>query len=85
MTSLHRTPYRLDDYRCTSVDQGDRCQLIQHDDDQHVACIRFEQTRGGRDFISEYRTWGAEWMKGRPGVDGLRWSPTFPGAQERAR
>lgn len=69
--------------RCTSVDAGDRCQLFTHTDGQHVACIRFEQTRGGKHFASEYRTWGAPWTKEPPGLGGLRWAPTFPSAHER--
>jgi hypothetical protein len=68
--------------RCTSVGAHEtRCQLLTHDDDQHVAMIKHDITpvRGFRKrSVADYRMWGEPWIGPTPGQAPLGWALTFP-------
>jgi hypothetical protein len=73
-----------DRYRCTSIDQGDRCHLFEHDDDQDIAMISHpvQASRASRRSYRplpapEFRTWGQPWTGPTPGESPLRWAPTM--------
>lgn len=70
--------------RCTDINDGHRCQLLAHDDDQHCAMVHFDigAARGNRrKAVVEYRRWGAPWTKPTPGQATLKWAPTFPAVE----
>jgi hypothetical protein len=73
--------------RCESVDDGVRCQLFIHDDDQHAALIfdEIDERTARRARIqarkAEYKTWGEPWTKARPGEGLLPWAGDFPRAE----
>jgi hypothetical protein len=75
------------DNRCANVAPGAgehrsvRCQLMPHNDDQHVAMISQNPRpeHGVRaTSASEYRTWGEPWTKSPPGHGWLPWAISFP-------
>jgi hypothetical protein len=78
---VHLSMGRHDD-QCVEVDDfAHRCQLLAHEDGQHVAMVKFDvlARRGNRWHAGvEYRRWGQLWTKPEPGQATLRWAPTFP-------
>lgn len=79
----HELPAFVDAERCVSVRPVSlglariRCQLIVHDDDQHVAMVAFDAF-AKRGNVAEYAIWGNPWTKVEPGQGPLAWSPSFP-------